>query len=233
MGTPKQIEAARRNGAKSKGPVTAEGKAKSSKNAMKHGLAADPDMLLATEHDDNYDRLLQAYMETYQPANGAEYDLVCQIVTASWKLRRIGRIEAQILGAEIEFRSQFLDEDAPENADAGLEGKAFRALSSGRSIDLLLRYAAAARRAYDIALKTLRDVQRERRKAELQNEPDFAEPHKGSTTYKTPRGTLVAFVPKQSATNPVETNVQDEPAPPDADDGSPSSIGIDPARVVK
>ena len=37
--TPAQIEASRRNGARSRGPVTEEGKARASRNAFKHGLA--------------------------------------------------------------------------------------------------------------------------------------------------------------------------------------------------
>jgi len=38
--SPAQIEAGRRNGARSRGPVTLEGKARCSRNALKHGLAA-------------------------------------------------------------------------------------------------------------------------------------------------------------------------------------------------
>ena len=38
--TPAQIEASRRNGSRSHGPLTPEGKARASRNAVKHGLTA-------------------------------------------------------------------------------------------------------------------------------------------------------------------------------------------------
>ena len=47
--SPAQIEASRRNGARSKGPVTAEGKARASRNALKHGLSAMEPLVLEDE----------------------------------------------------------------------------------------------------------------------------------------------------------------------------------------
>ena len=52
-----RAEASRRNGAKSKGPRTPEGKARSSRNALRHGLRAQKHMLLAGESVAEYQRL--------------------------------------------------------------------------------------------------------------------------------------------------------------------------------
>ena len=48
--SPAQIEAARKNGARSRGPVTAAGKARASRNALKHGLAAMHHLVLEAKH---------------------------------------------------------------------------------------------------------------------------------------------------------------------------------------
>jgi hypothetical protein len=223
MRTLKQIEAARRNGAKSKGPATPEGKAIARQNSTKHGLAADPAILLTTENDDTYDTLLTAYLETYQPANGNEYDLVCQVVSASWKLRRISRIEAQLLEAQMQLQLDVIKDDHKREFEAAtVEGKAFKTLATAsRSIDLLLRYTNTARRSYDTALKALRELQRERRKAKTQNEPENAQvpaiptTSKRTTTTASTSPTLAAVRPflvtndqqTTSSIEPIEDNI--------------------------
>src|SRR6266851_10397333 len=57
----------RANGAKSKGPKTAEGRQKSSQNALTHGFTAVSTILIDCEDPDEHLDLLADYNETYQP----------------------------------------------------------------------------------------------------------------------------------------------------------------------
>ncbi|MCC6362637.1 MAG: hypothetical protein IT165_03885, partial [Bryobacterales bacterium] len=97
--TPKKLsraEASRINGAKSRGPVTPEGKARSSQNALKHGLASRAVVLFNESHEE-YDALLLEYRTLYKPMDQYEADRVTDIVNARWRIRRIQRFETAVI----------------------------------------------------------------------------------------------------------------------------------------
>jgi hypothetical protein len=78
---------ARANGAKSRGPISAQGKARSSRNAIKHGIYSTQ-LILPTESRQDYDDLALQYRDTFHPSSPQEHQLVHEIVSASWTARR-------------------------------------------------------------------------------------------------------------------------------------------------
>jgi hypothetical protein len=62
----KKAAAARANGALSRGPITPEGKARSSQNALQHGLFSTS-VVLATEDPEAFSALLQDYCDYTSP----------------------------------------------------------------------------------------------------------------------------------------------------------------------
>ena len=70
MSTQEQIDANRRNGGLSNGPKTAEGKAASSKNAIKHGLLSD-EALLPGEDEDRFEQFANQLRTELWPSRRA------------------------------------------------------------------------------------------------------------------------------------------------------------------
>ena len=88
---------ARENGAKSKGPTTEEGKATSSRNAIKTGehatkleLFVPPhSAVLCNEERQKYARLVEGLLAIYQPVNEAALSIVKGIAVARWEVARL------------------------------------------------------------------------------------------------------------------------------------------------
>ena len=95
MATAKQIAANRRNSQKNTGPRTAEGKAVSRFNALKHGIFAVHQLMFNETAGDLAD-LSAEYHEHHSPANPNEILLVDTLVHSEWRLRRMRRVEARL-----------------------------------------------------------------------------------------------------------------------------------------
>ena len=102
--SPAQIEAARRNGARSRGPVTAEGKARSSRNALKHGLAALHHFVLEDEAPSELEELTARLLAEVEPESEIEARLVKRMAIAFWKSERAERIEVALFDAAPKLR---------------------------------------------------------------------------------------------------------------------------------
>jgi hypothetical protein len=167
MSSPLKSETARINGARSHGPKTPQGKARSSQNALRHGLTADYNVL-PTESLDDFQILHQSHIDRYHPADAVEMELVQTMAIARWRLRRIGIIESGMFENEIERSRVHLDQLCVHLHDDNRLAMAFRNLANeGKALTLLLRYESSLNRTFERALKQLADLQSQR----VQNEP--------------------------------------------------------------
>ena len=122
MSTEAQRKANRQNAKKSTGPRTPQGKARSSKNALKHGLLAR-DAVMADEDAAEYDRQLQILEENLFPKNAIEFELVLQIADSRWRLRRITRIEAGLTTYQYHGTDRATRERYPDTVVPGRNGE--------------------------------------------------------------------------------------------------------------
>ena len=95
MSSPSQVTANRLNAQHSTGPVTPEGKAASSRNALKSGLHSEA-ALLPGESPDAFKELQSEYTQRYQPTTPDQRFYVDQMIRNEWLLRRFARIEESL-----------------------------------------------------------------------------------------------------------------------------------------
>ena len=126
MATAAQVIASRVNGALSHGPTSEEGKATSSRNALKTGLTGRT-VLLPSEDAALYEAHLAQFRERYQPVGDQELALVQSLADTEWRLARIPSLEMAIWAlGRLEFADLFpgLEEDVRKQL---IEAKTFLA----------------------------------------------------------------------------------------------------------
>jgi hypothetical protein len=143
--------ASRQNGAKSRGPKTAAGKARSAKNALKHGLCSKKLLVLAEEDVAELQAFEAALLEDLAPVGVLQAVLAERVVSAAWRLMRADRMEAEVL----DFRR--LDDGG------GLGLALIRDGNGTRSVETVMRYRGAAMAELLRAQKTLHALQAETR----------------------------------------------------------------------
>jgi hypothetical protein len=162
------------NSAHSTGPVTPEGKAVSSQNATRHGLLADS-LVLDGESEARFCGLLAALEQELQPESPVEDDQIAIMAVAHWRRMRLWSLEK---ASYIEETRRRRNSAAPETeGDTAIThlARTFRALADESNVlHLLNRYETRFSREFQRALACLGNLravrdQRERRRRKDQN----------------------------------------------------------------
>ena len=133
----------------STGPRSKEGKARSSKNRLAHGLCSTA-LLLDSESPDEFAEVKAKIFTAYAPANPEEELLAEQLVEAQWRLLRARRVEAKTLN---DFDQQECNDDLADALWVDEHAKVWQRLQ---------RYLTTAERSHQRALKNLRDARKSR-----------------------------------------------------------------------
>ncbi|MFN3324323.1 MAG: hypothetical protein ACK5AZ_12565 [Bryobacteraceae bacterium] len=160
-----KAEAARINGARSRGPKTPEGKKRSSLNAMRHGLTAKT-ICLWNESHEKFQTILDAYVADLKPETQVEMDLVEEMVGAKWRMYRVWQMETGIFDIETYHMEAELEEHYTEFEETLRSAFTLRKLAENpNALNYLSRHESRLRRMYNQALQNLLQLQ-DRRRAE-------------------------------------------------------------------
>jgi hypothetical protein len=80
-----RAEISRKNGSKSRGPCSPQGRARSRMNALKHGMSARL-AVLPGEDEAEFRQRVEGFIDALQPCDAVEVALTEQAALASWKI---------------------------------------------------------------------------------------------------------------------------------------------------
>jgi len=140
MSTAAQHAANAANAAHSTGPLTEEGKNRSSQNARTHGLTSR-DLVVAEHEREEFEQFQSALIDELRPEGPLETTVFDQLLHAAWNLQRIRRMESELWQIEPNL---LLSDD------------------SSKAFERLGRYHSRTERSYYRALKELKELQTNR-----------------------------------------------------------------------
>jgi hypothetical protein len=174
MSSLRRIRASQANGARSSGPVTAQGKRISSQNAISHGLLARQ-VVMGDESPEGFQAVLDDHLGRLQPADGVEFGMVEEMVASHWRLRRAWALETRMLENEAATQSSGDALDRMTNAFVDLAAKP--------SLGLMHRYQTRLHLNYQRALHNMLLL----RAATVPNEPSPISEHEHTLTLDQPQ----------------------------------------------
>jgi hypothetical protein len=164
MSTPHRTEINQANSQHSTGPKTAEGKKRSSLNALRDGLTGQI-VVMPTEDLEAYQAHLKSFTDEYRPEGATEANLVQALADTSWRLNRVAALETNLLTLGVTHSSPLagapqLIQDAMSIV-AALE-------SQSKALSNLSLHSQRLSRQFERTVAQLRDLQQTRRAHEQQ-----------------------------------------------------------------
>jgi hypothetical protein len=183
----KRLAANRENAQRSTGPRTPEGRARSSRNAVKHGFRASSFAVVRLEDLDEVEKLKADAVACYRPVNSQELVAVERIAMAQQQIFRGGRLDAGMFTSALNdvldrTNNPILPMDPDMVGDGDIEitrvqnrnyciAEGFRRIAKeSNAIGLMLRYRAQAEREYRRAVEDFDRLKALRH--EMPNEPN-------------------------------------------------------------
>ncbi len=133
------------NAQHSTGPKSAEGKKKSSMNALRHGLTGQL-VVMPDEDREIYQSHLQSFHDEYHPQGATEENLVQALADVSWRLNRVAALESNLLSISY----------TPRDLVDGL-------LDQAKAMANLSLHSQRLSRQFERTVAQLRDLQKARR----------------------------------------------------------------------
>lgn len=174
MSSQRRLWSSRANGAKSRGPITPQGKQVSSQNATRHGCTA-ASLVLTNESHDQFRTLLQSYVDELQPATQLEMDLVEQMAVSKWRQRRLWTVETAMLDLEMERNAERIAAEFEAVDEPTRLAVALQSTGGSGTLGLFHRYETSMRRSWDRALDRLESMRA--KPQEFRDEPSPVNEH--------------------------------------------------------
>jgi hypothetical protein len=200
-----QSAASRQNGARSTGPATAVGKARSALNGVRHGLSGRTFFLLPDEDPAEFQAHEAMWLAAWAPRDLHEHAAAACAIRVMWREIRADRLEVQVL-TDLFATGELADKAEADTAKAA----AFKALAT------LLRYRGRIEREHRAAMLAL-EALLQRRLARAPT-PRPREPEPASTVAApapTPGAATYIGTPSAPATTPPRQATPPRPSEPE------------------
>lgn len=157
----RRIEANRKNAQRSTGPRTPEGKAKSSLNALRHGVTGQVS-IMTVEDRAAHDKFCQELIDRFQPESPVEVQFASLIAEDFWRLQRIRAVENDVLALGNFSEAAAIDVGHPEIHASLTRARTF--LDHSREFERLTLYEQRINRSIEKNRRQLDELQAERKR---------------------------------------------------------------------